>query len=46
MIGDLIIWFRKVWKENFCVHDYELKKMNVGLGYKFYNECRKCGRVK
>jgi hypothetical protein len=46
MIGDFIIWFRKAWKENFCIHDYERKHENLGLGYKFYKECRKCGRLK
>lgn len=46
MIGDFIARFIKAWKENFCIHNYELKKKNVGLGYKFYKECSKCGRVK
>jgi len=23
MIGDFILWIKEVWKENFCIHDYE-----------------------
>lgn len=46
MIGDFIIWIKQAWKENFCIHDYELQHENLGLGYKFYRKCKKCGRIK
>ena len=27
MIGDIILWFRRVKKEMFCVHDYEWREL-------------------
>lgn len=43
MIGDFILFLKRVKNENFCIHDYKSKK--------FYSdsrrvECCKCGRIR
>jgi len=38
MIGDLILWLKDSWREQFCIHDYDYRP--------WYNECKKCGRIK
>lgn len=27
MIGDIILWFRRVKKEMFCIHEYEWREL-------------------
>lgn len=58
MIGDVIFWIKNIatkvkdnWKrflkENlFCIHDYEIKRVqSLWTGYEVLT-CTKCGRVK
>lgn len=43
MIGDLILWFKKVWKQQTCIHYYKIvnRKDNGGSFY----ECTKCEKL-
>ena len=38
MIGDLILWIKDNWKQQFCLHDYKYTMWS--------KKCRKCGRIK
>ena len=40
MIGDLILFFKRIKKQTFCIHDY--KPMHIDSSYWF--ECSKCER--
>ena len=43
MIGDIILFLKKWWKQNIiCRHEYVHKE----LGIINFDECRKCGRIK
>lgn len=42
MIGDIILWLRRIKKELFCIHEYEIHF----VGTQFYESCKKCGRIK
>ena len=43
MIGDIILFVKKWWKQNItCRHEYVHKE----LGRINFDECRKCGRIK
>ena len=43
MIGDIILFVKKWWKQNItCCHEYAHKE----LGIINFDECRKCGRIK
>lgn len=51
MIGDIILWFRRVKKEMFCVHEYEWRALTRKERSIEGNEhtlsklvCKKCGR--
>lgn len=51
MIGDFILWFRRVKKEMFCIHDYEWRDLTRKERSIEGNEytlsklvCKKCGR--
>lgn len=46
MIGDLILWIKKVWKQETCVHDYKFEFDRTGLGKFDHHECNKCGKWK
>ena len=41
MIGDVILWIKKVLKRNSCLHEYKF----IYNDRHPYNECIKCGRV-
>ena len=43
-MGDLILWIKTWFKENFCIHDYKAKEMGI-FGEIVYI-CKKCGRIK
>lgn len=44
MLGDLIIWVKRYWKQNIiCRHDYHYKEINPHISF---FECSKCGRIK
>lgn len=44
MLGDLIIWAKRWWKQNItCRHDYKYKEINP---YISFFRCSKCGRIK
>jgi len=45
MIGDLILWFRKLIKQTFCIHDYYLISKVYLDGHSYY-KCEKCERIK
>lgn len=52
MIGDIILWFRRVKKEMFCIHDYEWRELTEEERKREGNEwthsirvCKKCGRM-
>lgn len=43
MIGDIILFLKKWWKQNItCHHEYVYKE----IGRINFEECRKCGRIK
>lgn len=51
MIGDIILWFRRVKKEMFCIHEYEWRDLTEKERKVKGNEytlsilvCKKCGR--
>lgn len=51
MIGDFILWQKRVWREMFCIHNYEWRKLSdedrKRPGDEFTIEklvCKKCGR--
>lgn len=45
MIGDWILKFKQIIKENTCVHDYD-KQTKIVFGMKHTKYiCNKCGRV-
>ncbi len=46
MIGDFILWIKQVFKETFCVHDYEQKGTYGIYNSHGYLKCKKCGRIK
>ncbi len=46
MIGDLILWMKKVWKQQTCVHDYKIHYDKTGLGRFDHYECDKCDKWK
>ncbi len=41
MIGDFVVWFRKSWKQLWCIHEY-VYRGHLDMRYK---ECVKCERV-
>lgn len=51
MIGDIILWLRRVKKEMFCIHEYEWRdltdkerKVNGNGHIISILVCKKCGR--
>lgn len=51
MIGDIILWFKRVMREMFCVHDYEWRNLTDKEKTLEHNKytvsklvCKKCGR--
>lgn len=51
MIGDIILWIRKVKREMFCIHEYEWRAPTAEERKREGNEwtismrvCKKCGR--
>ena len=51
MIGDIILWLRRVKREMFCIHDYEWRDLTNKERNLEGNEhtlsilvCKKCGR--
>lgn len=47
MLGDLIIWAKKWWKQNItCRHDYKVKHSGYNGEYHTWYECSKCGRIR
>lgn len=51
MIGDIILWFRRVKREMFCIHEYEWRDLTEEEkkreGYEHTISiliCNKCGR--
>lgn len=46
MLGDFILWCKEVFRENFCVHDYESFGMYKSYNLGVHEKCKKCGRLK
>lgn len=51
MIGDIILWFKRVMREMFCIHDYEWRELSEEERSRPFNRhtisklvCKKCGR--
>lgn len=51
MIGDIILWFKRVMREMFCVHEYEWRNLTYEERNLPHNRdiwaklvCKKCGR--
>ena len=46
MIGDLILKMKKILRQTFCIHDYNVKTRDVAFqSFNIYT-CKKCGRIK
>lgn len=45
MIGDLILWIQKVWKQQTCIHKYIIVNRKDFEGGTFEN-CTKCDKIK
>ena len=47
MIGDFILWCKKVLCENFCIHHYESFGVYKSFDIGSHEKCKKkCGRLK
>jgi hypothetical protein len=44
MIGDLILWIKRVWKQQTCIHNYTIVNRK-DTGGSFEN-CLKCNKIK
>lgn len=44
MIGDIIVWLRRVKQEMFCIHDYEERICEDNEYPINIRVCKKCGR--
>lgn len=44
MIGDFILWLKRIFHEMFCIHEYEQKITKMFEVN--YLQCRKCGRIR
>lgn len=44
MIGDIILYLKRVWKEQTCIHHYKsvVRKDNFGIFF----HCQKCDKTK
>ncbi len=48
MIGDLILWIKKIYKKLICIHEY----YTVNASYRTFGscsdfeKCKKCGKIK
>jgi len=42
MFGDLIIWIKKVFKQQTCIHDYKPDRIGIITGLNFKRICSKC----
>lgn len=42
MIGDIYLFIKQFLKKQFCIHEYVYKE----IGIHYFEECKKCGRVK
>ena len=44
MIGDLILWLKRVWKQQTCVHEYKsVYRKDTGGSYEV---CAKCDKLR
>lgn len=46
MIGDLLLMMKFVWKQMFCLHQYEIMCESSNDKYFAFFRCTKCGRIK
>ena len=44
MVGDLVLWIKKFWKQQTCIHNYKWinRKDNGGS----FENCLKCDKIK
>lgn len=46
MVGDFIIWFKRVWKQQVtCRHEYKLKGSKILCNFHTWYECDKCDKT-
>ena len=44
MIGDLILWIKRVWKQQTCIHDYKwIHRKDTGGSFE---QCSKCEKIR
>lgn len=46
MIGDLILWIKKVFKQQTCMHDYRHVNASWRANCSDFEECVKCDKIK
>ena len=44
MIGDLILWIKRVWKQQTCIHTY--KWVNRKDNGDSFEDCSKCDKIR
>lgn len=44
MIGDILLFLTRKFKQMFCLHEYEERTVKAYPPH-YYKECTKCGRV-
>lgn len=45
MIGDLILWISKVWKQQTCIHRYIPDRIGIITGLNHKRICSKCNKL-
>jgi len=46
MLGDFILWLKRVYKQQTCIHDYKSVADKSLAGTFDHYECKKCDRWK
>lgn len=45
MIGDIILWTKRSWKQLVCIHDYKPDRIGIITGLSSRRICSKCDRT-
>jgi len=45
MIGDLILFFKKIYKQQICIHDYKPDRIAIITGLSSKRVCVKCNKT-
>jgi hypothetical protein len=43
MIGDIVLWIKRVWKQQTCIHTYEIVNRKDTGGS--FDLCSKCDKI-